>query len=80
MKDEAEGITWAIVKKIEREGQEPKYVMRNAIPKATQYFKEEFERILAQDSIGNPKAESWGKLQNEAEIRGEGLGKLNKPK
>lgn len=80
VKDEAEGITWAIVKKIEREGQEPKYVMRNAIPKATQYFKEEFERILAQDSIGNPKAESWGKLQNEAEIRGEGLGKLNKPK
>lgn len=75
--DEAEGIARAIVNKIRREGQKPKYVMRNALPKATAYFKQELERIIAEESIKTNTPKSWEGLKNEAKMRSEGLGSLN---
>ncbi len=49
--DDVKKITWAIVKKIEREGTKPHWLMRDSVPKATEYYKQEFERLLAAESI-----------------------------
>lgn len=79
--DEIKKITWAIVKKIEREGTKPHYLMRDALPKAAEYFKQEFERILAEESHGGAlRKESWEGLRNDAEMRGSGIDSLNKDK
>ncbi len=75
--DEAEGIARAIVAKIRREGQKPRYVMRNALPKASEYFKQEFERVIAESSIETSAPKSWKGLKNEADMRNSGLGSLN---
>jgi hypothetical protein len=42
---EALGIARAIAKKIEREGQQGRYFMRDALPKARQFYHEELNRI-----------------------------------
>lgn len=44
--DEALSIAYAIAHKIEREGQKPKYLVRNELPKASAFYREEMSRIL----------------------------------
>lgn len=43
---EAESASWAIANKIRMVGQTPRYVMRDSIPKAREFFNEEFSRIM----------------------------------
>lgn len=43
---DAESASWAIANKIERVGQKPKYVMRDAMKSAPTYLKEETEALL----------------------------------
>jgi hypothetical protein len=47
IKDEAESrsIAWAIAKTIELEGQEPRYVMRDALPYARAFYNDELARL-----------------------------------
>lgn len=50
--DEALKIAWAIAKKIEKYGQKGRYVMRDALPVAKQFFHEELIRAVAQARTG----------------------------
>lgn len=43
---EAKSVAFLISRKIAREGQKPKYLVQGVIGKATQYYREELERIL----------------------------------
>jgi hypothetical protein len=45
---EAKSVAFLICRKIAREGQAPRYLVQNQLPKAIAYFKEELERIINQ--------------------------------
>jgi hypothetical protein len=45
---EAESASWAIANKIRKEGQEGRFIMRDAVPKAVEFYKQELERLLKQ--------------------------------
>lgn len=45
--NEAMDVAWAIAKKIEREGQAPRYVMLGALPMARAFYSEEFARLTS---------------------------------
>lgn len=51
---EAEEASWGIAKTIEKVGQEGYYVMRDALPMATQFYKEELQRILRRNRGKKP--------------------------
>ena len=51
---DAESASWGIAKNIEMVGQEGYYVMRNAIPKAVAFYKDELTRILQKNRGKRP--------------------------
>jgi len=51
---EAESASWGIAKTIEMVGQEGYYVMRDAIPKAVEFYKEELTRIIQKNRGKKP--------------------------
>lgn len=51
---DAESASWAISKTIEKVGQEGYYVMRDAVPKAVEFFKQELTRILQRNKGKKP--------------------------
>lgn len=53
--DEAMKIAWAIAKTIEKYGQKGRYVMRDALPMAKQFFHEELTRLIARERTGIKK-------------------------
>jgi hypothetical protein len=52
--EEVDRIAWAIVKKIEREGQAPRHVFADEQTVLVKFWREEFERALRQRTPGAP--------------------------
>lgn len=50
---EAMKIAWAIAKKIEREGQKPRHIMRDALPQARAFFHHELTRRLEKTEMSH---------------------------
>lgn len=46
--DEAMSIAWAIAQKIRKFGQKPRYVMRDSLPAARQFYAEELSRLMTE--------------------------------
>lgn len=46
-REEAQSAAWGIAKKLEAEGQEPQYVVRDSLPQARAYFDQEFKRFMS---------------------------------
>lgn len=44
--EEAQAASWAFVKKLNVKGQEPTYLVQDAIPAARRFFAEEFARVM----------------------------------
>lgn len=51
---EAENASWAIAKTIEKVGQEGYYVMRDAVPMAVEFYKQELTRLLKKNKGVKP--------------------------
>ncbi len=47
---EAKSVAFLIARKIAKEGQKPTYLVQDQLPKAVAYYREELERIIAEDS------------------------------
>ena len=47
---EAKSIAFLIARKISKEGQKPTFLVQDQLPKAIAYYRQELERIIAEDS------------------------------